>query len=193
MAIFTVSFFALLRRSEVQNLCRSDLQLDQEGSLFILHIKSSNTDQTGLGFDIPITQGSACGVEVTKVLFAYLHELSKYSDQADHPLFPTTKFESGQRVVCHTPLGKDAITRLLPQFLLQMVQFGKTLDPPLDLTIEGSFASHSFRRGGATFLAAQGWPDVTIKYMGRWRSNTFTLYIEMQWGIIVGLMFKFPS
>jgi hypothetical protein len=38
----------------------------------------------------------------------------------------------------------------------------------------------SFRKGGASSLAAAGVPDRVIKAAGRWRSDCFQLYIRMQ-------------
>ena len=39
--------------------------------------------------------------------------------------------------------------------------------------------THSFRRGGATALAATGTPAHIIQIMGRWQSNAFIRYIEI--------------
>ena len=38
--------------------------------------------------------------------------------------------------------------------------------------------THSFRRGGASALAAAGTPAHVIQVLGRWRSNAFTLYLD---------------
>lgn len=40
------------------------------------------------------------------------------------------------------------------------------------------FAGHSFRRGGASSAFAAGLSDFEIQQLGRWRSDTFKLYIE---------------
>ena len=42
------------------------------------------------------------------------------------------------------------------------------------------YLSHSFRIGGASFLASLGMSDVQIKLMGRWSSDTFLRYIRNQ-------------
>ena len=39
--------------------------------------------------------------------------------------------------------------------------------------------THSFRRGGATALAAAGMPAHIIMIMGRWKSDAFAKYIEI--------------
>ena len=42
------------------------------------------------------------------------------------------------------------------------------------------YLSHSFRIGGASFLASIGMSDVQIKLMGRWSSDSFLRYIRNQ-------------
>ncbi len=41
------------------------------------------------------------------------------------------------------------------------------------------YAGHSFRRGGASSLAAAGTPDHLIQALGRWSSECYRLYIEL--------------
>ncbi len=41
------------------------------------------------------------------------------------------------------------------------------------------FTGHSFRRGGATSLALAGVPDNVIAAIGRWKSTSFQLYIDL--------------
>ncbi|KZP13380.1 hypothetical protein FIBSPDRAFT_753452, partial [Athelia psychrophila] len=40
------------------------------------------------------------------------------------------------------------------------------------------YAGHSFRRGAASSAAAAGFNDYKIQLLGRWRSDTYKLYIE---------------
>ena len=42
----------------------------------------------------------------------------------------------------------------------------------------GSLSSHAFRSGGATWAAAQGWPDAVIRAHGRWASDAVVAYIR---------------
>jgi hypothetical protein len=42
---------------------------------------------------------------------------------------------------------------------------------------ENEYHGHSFRKGGATSLAAAGVSDSTIQLLGRWRSDCYKLYI----------------
>lgn len=43
----------------------------------------------------------------------------------------------------------------------------------------GDYAGHSFRKGGATSLAAAGAPHHLIQALGRWSSDCYRLYIDM--------------
>jgi hypothetical protein len=45
------------------------------------------------------------------------------------------------------------------------------------------FASHTMRRGGATYYAARGVANATIQRMGRWSSHAFELYTETTLGV----------
>ena len=44
---------------------------------------------------------------------------------------------------------------------------------------ESKYAGHSFRRGGASSLAACNTPRHLIKTLGRWKSESYQLYIEL--------------
>jgi hypothetical protein len=43
----------------------------------------------------------------------------------------------------------------------------------------GRFASHSFRRGGASFAFQAGVPVETIKLLGDWKSDVFFEYLQI--------------
>ena len=42
------------------------------------------------------------------------------------------------------------------------------------------YQSHSFRIGGASFFASLGFSDEQIRLLGRWKSNSFRIYIRGQ-------------
>ena len=44
---------------------------------------------------------------------------------------------------------------------------------------DARYTSHSFRIGGASFLASQGASEIQIRQAGRWASNAFMAYIRM--------------
>ena len=45
---------------------------------------------------------------------------------------------------------------------------------------DSNVSSHSLRAGGAMALHLNGEPDLTIRKLGRWKSNTFEMYIHEQ-------------
>lgn len=44
--------------------------------------------------------------------------------------------------------------------------------------IKTCISPHSFRHGGATWAAKQGWPDARIKAHGRWSSSAYHTYVR---------------
>lgn len=50
------------------------------------------------------------------------------------------------------------------------------------------FSGHSIRSGGATFLAASGWPDDHIQTLGRWSSASFKIYIRKHLVVLQALL-----
>ena len=66
--------------------------------------------------------------------------------------------------------------------ILQRKHITKLLDTfNHKITIQNKkFTGHSFRRGGATALAAKGVPDWVIQMLGRWKSDSYKKYIGCQ-------------
>ena len=46
-------------------------------------------------------------------------------------------------------------------------------------------ASHSLRRGGATYMQQHDAPEWLIKEMGRWKSEVFRLYTDPTWSSLL--------
>lgn len=53
---------------------------------------------------------------------------------------------------------------------------------------DDNVAGHSLRAGGATFFAANGWPDDRIQALGRWSSDAFKVYIRKNPVILQALL-----
>jgi hypothetical protein len=51
-------------------------------------------------------------------------------------------------------------------------------DPLIRADMADGILGHSFRIGGATILAAAGYPDHVIKLAGRWSSDAFLTYVR---------------
>jgi integrase len=88
----------------------------------------------------------------------------RYSITLDSPLFA---MEDG------TPLTRKALTKALRTALIA------ARVPSAEL-----YKGHSFRRGGATSLARVGVPDSVIKTIGRWKSQAYQLYVDIDLNIM---------
>jgi hypothetical protein len=88
----------------------------------------------------------------------------RHSIRLDSPLFA---MEDG------TPLTRKALTKALRCALIA------ARVPNAEL-----YKGHSFRRGGATSLARVGVADSVIKSIGRWKSQAYQLYVDIDLNIM---------
>ena len=138
----------------------------------IVFIARSKTDQLGMGAYVPLSLGTIGGIPCHTVIAEYVMALDAWNLGADAPLFPcTAPHQTGVRSVVTQPLARRTISSLLPDTLRRAETFFRAYG--VHFSIPGDFASHSFRRGGATFLFANNWPAETIKFVGRWKSSVF--------------------
>ncbi len=79
-------------------------------------------------------------------------------------------------------MTRDAIGRVLTNRIRE-AQNQDLLPTGLAFT---NIASHSLRRGGATYLQAKEAPVWLIKELGRWKSDAFRLYTDPTWSDILG-------
>ena len=119
-----------------------------------MHIKESKTDPLSLGVDLFLSRShhSVCPV---KALEKYMAR--SRSRASDLPLF---SHADGSFL---TPLRLTSMLRSL----LHKLGFN-----------EDQYAGHSFRNG-ATTAAAAGLPDWLIKTLGRWSSDCYQRYIQI--------------
>ena len=156
----TLQYFACLRASElcsnpVLNLtpARSDLSFSQNGSSFVMvyHCHSSKTASHGFRVHVGCSGSPVCAVCINHYF------VSKFPKPPDHPLYC---FTSGQPLTY--PVYNAVIKRLVKL---------AGLDPSL-------YSSHSIRAGAATQAARSGLDPESIKRLGRWRSQAYTLYLR---------------
>lgn len=120
-----------------------------------LRLDASKTDPFRHGVTIPILNVNA---------LAALHEyLSKRQQSQSHPLLP------------NQPLFAVHNDQPLSRALLQRWVHALASAVGINLAAHNGF---SFRRGGATSLAAANVPDHLIQNIGRWASGCYKLYIE---------------
>ena len=79
----------------------------------------------------------------------------------------------------HPSRSNDPAFNLGPSNPLTRATFIAAIRKPLnDQKLARGIHGHSFRIGGATLLAAAGYPDHIIQLAGRWQSSTFLRYIR---------------
>ncbi len=99
---------------------------------------------------------STCAVSVMRCLFRQVPPLSDAV-----PLFPGISGLAGAALSCNVFIAR-----------LKTMLLGLGYDST-------KYSGHSFRRGAATSAAAAGYTDLELQQLGRWRSNTFKLYIDV--------------
>ena len=150
-----VMFRTLLRVSHVvfspHTLRIRDLRF--KGTCCILSIHSSKTKGIGPSDEIPITEsedGSICACRWSKFL------LHKFKMGKNCYLFSSPK---------HPKLTYSVFSKKF-KVLIRRAE------------LSGDFASHSLRRGGATFMSMLNCPVSQIKERGRWKSDCVYRYIK---------------
>ena len=160
-ALFVFAYFGLFRVSELvcsfyerleDILCLSDLSFVENNKYIIIQLRRFKTNQRGTPtfLKLPRENGELCPVRA-------LSEYVFLRPRSQGPLF------------CHS--DKTPVTRS---------QFNAVLSRCIGLTnYRGScFKSHSFRIGRATDLSAQGYSTSVIMKLGRWKSESYRLYIR---------------
>ena len=159
-AAVLLAFFGLLRVSEYtcpssstfdasSNLLVSDVTIDWKKKVARIFIKKSKTD--------PFRKGVTIRVGVLPHYLCPVHALIRYLMRRGTSSGPLFLFQNGAYLTRVRVL--DILTRSLPN-----VPFVNT---------------HSFRRGGASALAAANTPAYVIQILGRWRSNAYAQYIQL--------------
>ena len=154
-----LAFFGLLRVSEYTSptsahaddttLAVEDVEIDWPHRVARIRIKKSKTDPFRLGVTIRIG--------VLQHALCPVSALERYLIYRGCQPGPLFHFRNGSYL---TRTGiYDLLMRSLPHVR--------------------NVNTHSFRRGGATALAAAGVPTHVIQVMGRWKSNAYARYIEI--------------
>ena len=164
-------FRTLLRVSHVvvssHTLCREDVKFNPNGCL--IRVKSSKTSLgAGAHRFIPVTWAadkSICAVRGLRAMF------NRYPAAPSAPLFVVP--------------GKGPLT---------YSTFSKIFKVLLERSkIVGDFASHSLRRGGATYMSMVGCTVPQVKERGGWKSDCVYRYIKPSIAHRVSVDKKFSS
>ncbi len=120
-------------------------------SHFIVHLSHSKTDPFRAGVEVVVA-----GTVAVNAMASYLCFRTDEEGSLTAPLFTT-----GSTVA---PLTRRSVIRFTKSHLHRA-----------GITVAGAI---SFRRGGATSMAAAGISDALIKRMGRWRSHIYAVYVD---------------
>ena len=162
-AMCTTAFFAFLRVGEITICPRSPFALqieqlvkleDQAGGILGLKITFRDFKHSYNKGDVSLTLSRRSDICPVQILFDYL-SLPGFSNG---PLFMTPN---------GTAVSRHSFTQILS---LVFQRCG------LD---SSKYKGHSFRIGAATFAAENGFSDVQIRAMGRWKSDAFRKYIRV--------------
>ena len=131
------------------HVTRSSISFNGDTSLE-LRLPASKTDPWRRGVTIPIaaTFDAACPVAALKSLF------TRFPSEPKEPLFQST-----------AQFSRQYVTILLRNLLHK-------------LGIRGHYSGHSFGRGAASWAELRGLTPDEIQVLGRWKSDSYRLYIE---------------
>lgn len=159
LAAVLLAFFGLLRVSEYTApsssrydssvcLCVQDVSICWPRGVALVKIKQSKTD--------PFRVGMTVRVGVIRHSLCPVLALDRYLVRRGPRPGPLFRFQNGRF------LTRANVRALLKRCLPDVPHVN----------------THSFRRGGASALAAAGTPAHIIQVLGRWRSNAFTIYLD---------------
>lgn len=165
-----LGFFGLLRQSEIVNIKTRHFRYREEGhAADSLTVPRSKTDQAGMGERIPLTRKLPNGEDIKTILDTLKDKYRSLGwDTHNITIMPT--YDARRKCMTQTPIAKSTVSSRLKHLLRTH------LNLPDKVII--NIASHSMRRGGATYYAAIGVPGNTIQKLGRWKSHAFELYTE---------------
>ena len=147
-------FRTLLRISHIVESSHTirvkDVKFEQESVL--LYVKSSKTDQSGSDEIVPITTSNEVALCPVRALEFFI---AKFKMPSNHQLFSCNSIP----VLTYGMFAKC--------FKKLVVRAG----------LEGDYASHSLRRGGATFMSMLNCSISEIKTRGMWKSDCVYKYI----------------
>ena len=164
-AVFCLAFAGFLRigeftwsqedyaQSDFVNwfLTRRSVELHEDYAFLKLSASKTDPFRRGVTLTVAATGDQACAVSSLRRL------LSQYPAPPTAPLF-------------HTASGITFTRRLVTDVLRQsLTSLGHT----------GHYSGHSFRRGAATSARNAGLTDEEIMILGRWKSDSYRLYIDI--------------
>lgn len=153
-SMFSLAFFGFLRVSEYS--------FTQAGHM--IKVEGCRFKDIGLNVTIPSSKSNRNSVTIF---------IRKYSDSDVCPVRCLQRYLKLRPSSCSP--GLFLLSDASP---ITAAGVSKYLKSITDSAGYKSITSHSFRIGGATWAAAQGWSDASIRAHGRWKSNAFVQYVR---------------
>lgn len=145
-----LGIYGALRVSEIINIHFEDIR--HENGNYVVHIKTSKTDQAGIGFEFIITPKPMTSICPCDYLTTYISLFQKPEGR-----FLRRFNKNGQ------PTNQALGVNTVATFPSKVAAF---------LNLPGDYTGHCFRRSSATILADAGANNLQLKRHGRWKSQS---------------------
>ena len=161
-----IMFYGLLRKSNVigtHKIVRKDLKIVNDSVQLVIRSSKTRNRHT----DIPRTLA--------------LPRLK------DHRLCPVSAILHYLRLTAHLPLSAPLCSLPTPDGKVKILPYKAIVDAVRNAVAPGqaeSYATHSFRRGGASYMYSIGMSVETIRLMGDWKSNCYQRYISVDTSLL---------
>jgi hypothetical protein len=156
---YIFAFFGLLRLSEFTegSLLFNHVTINHNQSLIYITIPFSKTSNNPVTIKLNPRRDNLCPI---KAYLNYINHIHPKLHLPNSAFFRKSSNTTG-------PLRSHSFALTLKSHIVQWLQ----VDP-------SQFATHSFRRGGATYLYEIGTPEATIQAHGRWVSLVSRHYYD---------------
>jgi hypothetical protein len=169
----TLAFFGLLRINEYCNGHLRHGHVQHTAAGVMMTIAYSKTSLSPARVDIASRADVLCPSRALSQYLAFFSAYPRLPHSPQDPLFIIRRVPSGFRAM------SDVEFIAIVRSLMQRVSPG--CDP-------AQYAGHSFRRGGTSALKLAGVADSSIQLHGRWKSDAYRAYIDVDHSIALRLL-----
>ena len=171
--VLLLGFFGLLRGTEVANLRVGDVTASA-GAVDLWLRRTKVTGDVGVPVNLPGRTASS-RVDIAGPVMALLALHKAQGSGPDDVLLPTVRYPGSAR---SRPTGSAMGTAGVALVVRDCMERGAGVDAGA-FGGARNFAAHSLRRGGATHAAKGGGRDHELKLLGRWKSESYQVYLEL--------------
>lgn len=169
----TLAFFGLLRINEYANGHLKHRHVQHTAAGVMIIVIYSKTSLQPARIDIASRSDVLCPSRAFSAYLAFFAADPSLPHRPDDALFITRRRPSGSH-----PMSDVEFTAIVRALI-------ERTSPGCDST---RYAGHSFRRGGTSALKLAGVADSIIQLHGRWKSDAFRAYIDVDHNIALRLL-----